>query len=162
MADTKAPRAPTDKEAFFFLTIMQCMTNKPEVSNTCPVCLQTFYQLESRRLDIFSLSSLPFPLSSTFLFTFILYSRLHLLTESAGRLELGCHSCWLLQCQLRQSPLRSDQEGHRLQGRWIPPSNYHTNQRLCQEGYHHRLRYQHNSIQGHQASCSQKAQSSQG
>ncbi|KAH7413394.1 hypothetical protein BKA64DRAFT_741083 [Cadophora sp. MPI-SDFR-AT-0126] len=32
MADTKAPRAPTDKEAFFFLTIMQCMTNKPEVN----------------------------------------------------------------------------------------------------------------------------------
>ncbi|KAK0122381.1 hypothetical protein ONS95_010621 [Cadophora gregata] len=31
MADTKTPRAPTDKEAFFFLTIMQCMTNKPEV-----------------------------------------------------------------------------------------------------------------------------------
>ncbi|PVH80953.1 hypothetical protein DL98DRAFT_531708 [Cadophora sp. DSE1049] len=31
MAETKAPRAPTEKEAFFFLTIMQCMTNKPEV-----------------------------------------------------------------------------------------------------------------------------------
>ncbi|KAL2066664.1 hypothetical protein VTL71DRAFT_2736 [Oculimacula yallundae] len=31
MADAKAPRAPTEKEAFFFLTIFQCLTNKPEV-----------------------------------------------------------------------------------------------------------------------------------
>ncbi|KAG4428129.1 hypothetical protein IFR05_016386 [Cadophora sp. M221] len=31
MAEPKAARAPTEKEAFFFLTIMQCMTNKPDV-----------------------------------------------------------------------------------------------------------------------------------
>ncbi|KAH9217311.1 hypothetical protein DL95DRAFT_522229 [Leptodontidium sp. 2 PMI_412] len=31
MAEPKAARPPTEKEAFFFLTIMQCMTNKPEV-----------------------------------------------------------------------------------------------------------------------------------
>ncbi|KAH7370835.1 hypothetical protein BKA65DRAFT_590094 [Rhexocercosporidium sp. MPI-PUGE-AT-0058] len=31
MTEPKPARAPTEKEAFFFLTIMQCMTNKPEV-----------------------------------------------------------------------------------------------------------------------------------